>query len=255
MQNLLPRRCLTTSINVHTHKLSRPLSAPKKVKKEREEWGSLIPNTLSEMDADVSGQLTATQLRTFGQAKLTLDEKKKLRRSLSHAGIASFEETLSAASAPLTRSIATVFQMNIGLYCNQACSHCHVESSPKRKEMMDRDVVNQCLKIIENSPSITTVDITGGAPELNAEFRYLVEGVSALEKTIIDRCNLTVLEEPNQEDLPTFLAHHRVRVVASLPCYSSTNVDTQRGRGVFERSVRGLQRLNELGYVCLFLIF
>eukprot|EP00300_Choanocystis_sp_HF-7_P008796 c16119_g1_i3.p1 GENE.c16119_g1_i3~~c16119_g1_i3.p1 ORF type:complete len:274 (-),score=74.54 c16119_g1_i3:126-947(-) len=113
---------------------------------------------------------------------------------------------------------------------------------------MDKRTIDQCLKIVANSPSVTTVDITGGAPEFHPNFRYLVESATALGKTVIDRCNLTVLTEPGQEDLATFLAKHRVRVVASLPCYSSKNVNLQRGSGVFDRSIRALLELNELGY-------
>lgn len=155
-------------------------------------------------------------------------------------GIPDFYTFLEQKSLDLTRKPTTVFQMNIGIYCNQACNHCHVESSPRRTEMMSFEVAEQCLKVIRASPDISTVDITGGAPELNDQFRYLVEEVSKMGIEIIDRCNLTVLEEPGQEDLPEFLVKHKVRVVASLPCYSSKNVDTQRGKGVFGRSIRGV---------------
>ena len=180
---------------------------------------------------------------------MTLEEKKRLRRSLDDLQVPSFWEFIGEQGRQsLQRQASTVFQVNIGLYCNQACNHCHVESSPKRSETMSRETVDRCLHIIRNSPSITTLDITGGAPELNREFRYLVQQAHGLGIEIIDRCNLTVLEEPQQEDLSEFLAAHGVRIVASLPCYSAKNVNTQRGKGVFERSIRGLQRLNELGY-------
>lgn len=115
-----------------------------------------------------------------------------------------------AGVSPLVRSQAAILQLNIGLYCNQACTHCHVESSPKRTEMMDRATAERCIELLKASPSITTLDITGGAPELNSEFRYLVEAASELDVEIIDRCNLTVLVEPGQEYLAQFLADHKV---------------------------------------------
>jgi radical SAM/Cys-rich protein len=112
--------------------------------------------------------------------------------------------------SPLLRSNATILQLNIGLYCNQACTHCHVESSPKRTEMMDRRVASKCLDLLKASPNVTTLDLTGGAPELNSQFRYLVREAATLNVEIIDRCNLTVLVEPGQEDLAEFLAEHKV---------------------------------------------
>jgi radical SAM/Cys-rich protein len=114
------------------------------------------------------------------------------------------------------RGQATILQLNIGLYCNQACSHCHVESSPKRTEMMDRRTASRCLDLLKASPSIRTLDITGGAPELNSQFRYLIEEASATGVEIIDRCNLTVLVEPGQEDLADFLAQHKVRAGVNI---------------------------------------
>ena len=116
-----------------------------------------------------------------------------------------------AGVSPVVRAEATILQLNIGLYCNQACSHCHVESSPKRTEMMDRRTADRCLEVLRASPSVRTLDITGGAPELNSQFRYLVEQASQLGVEVIDRCNLTVLLEPGQEDLADFLAQHKVR--------------------------------------------
>jgi radical SAM/Cys-rich protein len=140
--------------------------------------------------------------------------------------------------------------MNIGLYCNQACGHCHVESSPLRQEMMTAETAAQCVKLLAATPSITTLDITGGAPELNDSFRFLVQMARQVrpDVVIIDRCNLTVLQEPGQEDLVEFLKEHKVQVIASMPCYSEANVDQQRGNGVFERSIAALLALNEAGY-------
>lgn len=152
------------------------------------------------------------------------------------------------------RKSPTLLQVNIGLYCNQACGHCHVESSPlKTEEQMTSETIVQILTLLKNTPSIKTLDITGGAPELNANFRMLVSMARDLRPTpqdleIIDRCNLTVLQEPGQVDLVAFLARQKVRVVASLPCYSPENVDKQRGSGVFDRSISALLAFNQMGY-------
>ena len=138
-------------------------------------------------------------------------------------------------------------QVNLGYLCNQQCLHCHVDSSPKRKENMSFSTVEKLLKLL-NTNKIKMLDLTGGAPEMNPNFRYLVKEARALGVHVIDRCNLTILEEPGQEDLAEFLAAHQVEVVASLPCYSEENVDKQRGKGVFNGSIHGLKKLNELGY-------
>jgi len=144
------------------------------------------------------------------------------------------------------RSVSSV-QVNIGYYCNQACLHCHVNAGPTRKEMMDHDTAEQVVSFLD-AADVSTLDITGGAPELHGEFRYLVEAARARGIHVIDRCNLTVLELPEMQGLAEFLADNQVEVVASLPCYSSENVDKQRGSGVFDASIKGLQRLNALGY-------
>ena len=148
----------------------------------------------------------------------------------------------------MPRRATEVLQLNVGLYCNQACSHCHVESSPKRKEVMSFEVAQRCVELMRNSPSLKSVDLTGGAPELCPQFRYLVESAVGLGLAVIDRCNLTALLEPGQEDTPEFLKDHGVHVIASLPCYSAKNVNLQRGSGVFQRSIEALNILNELGY-------
>ena len=147
----------------------------------------------------------------------------------------------------LTRRSVSTLQVNIGYYCNQACLHCHVNAGPTRKEMMDHETARQVVDFLD-AGAIGTLDITGGAPELHAEFRYLVTEARRRGIHVIDRCNLTVLELPEMEGLAEFLAENEVEVVASLPCYSSENVDKQRGSGVFDASIRGLQRLNALGY-------
>ena len=138
-------------------------------------------------------------------------------------------------------------QVNMGYKCNQACLHCHVNAGPTRTEMMARETVFEVMAFLESS-RIRTLDVTGGAPELNPHFRTLVVGARDLGVHVMDRCNLTVLEEPGHEDLAQFLADRSVEIVASLPCYLEDNVDRQRGKGVFEASVRALKRLNALGY-------
>lgn len=155
-----------------------------------------------------------------------------------------------AGLGPLQRTpFVGTMQVNIGKLCNLTCRHCHVESGPsKRRENMDEQTVQRCLTLLAASPSIHTVDITGGAPELNPHFRTLVRGARALGKTVIDRCNLVVMFERDQEDLPAFLAEHQVHVVASLPCYSEENTDGQRGKHVHMDSIEALRRLNALGY-------
>ncbi len=148
---------------------------------------------------------------------------------------------------PLRRHKLKTLQVNLTYRCNQTCVHCHVNAGPNRKEEMDRDMVDQVITYIANS-GVENLDLTGGAPELNRHFRYLVSAARALDVHVIDRCNLTILEEPEQQDLGQYLAAHDVEVIASLPCYLSENVDRQRGNGVFAASICGLQRLNRLGY-------
>ena len=148
---------------------------------------------------------------------------------------------------PLRRKTLTTLQVNLGYRCNQQCLHCHVNASPKRKEVMGRETIDRVLDFLRGA-GVTTLDLTGGAPELNPHFRDLVRAARSLGVQVTDRCNLTVLNEPGQEDLAEFLAEHRVDVVASLPCYLQENVDGQRGQGVFEGSIRALRRLNGLGY-------
>jgi radical SAM/Cys-rich protein len=161
----------------------------------------------------------------------------------------SFDGALAANNLPrLRRAAARVLQLNLTRRCNLACHHCHVESSPKRSEAMDARTVARALELLAASPEISLVDLTGGAPELHPSFRELVREARRLGRRVIDRCNLTVLDEPGQEDLGEFLARERVDVVASLPCYQEGNVDGQRGRGVFTRSIAALRALNQLGF-------
>jgi radical SAM/Cys-rich protein len=162
---------------------------------------------------------------------------------------ASFTEVLRRhRGIPLARRSTTTVQINVGKVCNQACHHCHVDAGPKRTESMSGGEIERILTLLSRSAEVRTVDITGGAPELNPGFRTLVRGARALGKAVIDRCNLTVLYEPSMSGLAEFLAAERVELVCSLPCYSSENVDQQRGKGVFDKSISALRWLNKLGY-------
>ncbi|MDD2739675.1 MAG: arsenosugar biosynthesis radical SAM protein ArsS [Methylomonas lenta] len=140
-----------------------------------------------------------------------------------------------------------ILQLNLGYLCNLSCVHCHVNAGPKRTEMMSRETIDQVLALAE-ATNIHTLDLTGGAPEMHADFRYLVRMARERGIEVIDRCNLTILEAPGYEDMADFLAAQQVQIVASLPCYLEDNVDKQRGKGVFKDSLAALQRLNRLGY-------
>ncbi len=147
----------------------------------------------------------------------------------------------------VVRKQIEVLQVNLGYRCNLQCLHCHVDASPKRAEMMERDVIDDIVRFLAQG-KIKTLDLTGGAPEMNVHFCYLIESARALGVHVIDRCNLTILEEPGYEVLANFLTENKVEIVASLPCYLEDNVDKQRGRGTFGASIRALQHLNALGY-------
>ncbi|MEO7151431.1 MAG: arsenosugar biosynthesis radical SAM (seleno)protein ArsS [Burkholderiaceae bacterium] len=147
----------------------------------------------------------------------------------------------------VSRQRPTTLQVNLGYRCNQSCLHCHVAASPQRTEAMDAETIELVLQVLA-ARKLQTLDLTGGAPELNANFRPLVRAARRLGVHVIDRCNLTILFEPGQEDLAEFLADEGVEVVASLPCYSLERVDRQRGEGVFDKSIAALQKLNALGY-------
>ncbi|MCA8990942.1 MAG: arsenosugar biosynthesis radical SAM protein ArsS [Planctomycetaceae bacterium] len=159
-----------------------------------------------------------------------------------------FHETLASHGLPDLRSgsIETL-QINVGKLCNQVCRHCHVDAGPDRREIMSRETLQHCLDVITRH-EIQTIDLTGGAPEMNPHFRWFVQELRKLGRRIIDRCNLTILSAQGFTDLPEFLAENSVEVVASLPCYLEENCDAQRGDGVFQKSIDGLRRLNELGY-------
>ena len=165
---------------------------------------------------------------------------------MSTPGLATHLER--AGLDPLRRGPVTTLQLNIGARCNLACHHCHVESGPKRTERMERPGAERILEVLAENPEVELLDITGGAPEMNPNFRFLVAGARKLGKRVIDRCNLTILFEPGQEETAAFLAEQQVEVVASLPCTARENVDAQRGKGVFGLSIEALHLLNGLGY-------
>ena len=148
---------------------------------------------------------------------------------------------------PVHRASLETLQVNLGYLCNLSCVHCHVNAGPHRTEQMDRETIDTLLALLDRA-AIHTLDLTGGAPELNPHFRYLVREARALDVHVIDRCNLTVLLEPGQEDLADFLAEQQVEICASLPCYVQENVEAQRGKGVYDASIQELQQLNALGY-------
>jgi len=163
----------------------------------------------------------------------------------TYLGVTPFREKLDL---PLTKKQITVLQINLGKRCNLACTHCHVEASPKREEELSPQVCNQIIELIYRSPQIKIVDLTGGAPEMNYGFKLIVEAARETGKQVIVRSNLTIYFAPGFEDLPEYFAKHQLRVVASLPCYLQDNVDKMRGKGVYDNSIRAVQWLNRLGY-------
>ncbi len=150
---------------------------------------------------------------------------------------------------PLMATAVSIFQVNVGKMCNQVCKHCHVDAGPDRKEIMTRDTMQLCLKALAANPSLHTVDLTGGAPEMNPDFRWFVEEIKKLDRHVIVRCNLTIIRANKKYyDLPAFYKKHAIEVVSSLPFYTADRTDRQRGSGVFEDSIAALKMLNEVGY-------
>ena len=169
-------------------------------------------------------------------------------RVLAEGSRRPFEQSLATSGlAPLRATGIEVLQVNVGKLCNQTCRHCHVDAGPERREVMSRETMALCLDVLARA-GVPTLDVTGGAPEMNPHFRWLVSEAHALGRHVIDRCNLTILLAPGFDDLPEFLAERRVEIVASLPCYLPQNTDAQRGEGVFEKSMTALRRLNAVGY-------
>ena len=156
-------------------------------------------------------------------------------------------EIIKTKFPQIKRDYLEILQINIGYKCNQTCSHCHVDAGPSRTEMMSDDIINLIPKVIKAN-KIKMLDITGGAPELHPKFKHLVQEVRKMNVEVMDRCNLTILTEAGHENLASFLASNKVQITASLPCYLKDNVDKQRGKGVFEKSILALQKLNSYGY-------
>lgn len=187
-------------------------------------------------------------LTLLGQQNPLASSAEQLKRLTEGSTYPPFEQQLQQAGLfPLHATGMTVFQINVGKLCNQTCRHCHVDAGPDRTESMSRETAELCIAALAQT-DIPTVDITGGAPELNPNFRWLVEQARALGRQVMDRCNLSVLLIPSQADLAEFLATHRVEVVASLPYYRASQTDAQRGEGIFEKSIKALRLLNQLGY-------
>ena len=187
----------------------------------------------------------STLADTFYQLKVLNGEEKV------EVDIPSFVSRIEGLGEfPLKPKSIEVFQLNIGKLCNQVCRHCHVDAGPdKVRENMSREDLETCLDIIRNTPSITTVDITGGAPELHPDFKWFVQECRKLGKKVMDRCNLTViLSNPKYHTLPEFFRENQVHIVSSLPYFSKNRTDSQRGDGVFEDSIKALEMLNEVGY-------
>jgi radical SAM/Cys-rich protein len=161
-----------------------------------------------------------------------------------------FEEKLRASNLfPLKPTQTEIFQINIGKMCNQTCKHCHVDAGPDRKEIMTKETMQQCLQVLKNNRQLKMVDLTGGAPEMNPDFRWFVEEIKKLNRHVIVRCNLTIiLANKKYYDLPDFYKQHQVEITSSLPFYRKDRTDSQRGNGVFENSIKALKLLNEVGY-------
>lgn len=188
------------------------------------------------------------ELTLVRQEKRFADPREQVRFLEHSPGIPSFPAVLNEAGVATLHAVALdVLQVNVGKVCNQTCRHCHVDAGPDRREAMSREVADACLRLLAQT-DIGTLDITGGAPEMNPQFRHLVTQARQLGRRVIDRCNLTILLANGYDDLAEFLASQRVEIVASLPCYLEENVDRQRGSRVFERSIEALRRLNALGY-------
>ncbi|MEM7162890.1 MAG: arsenosugar biosynthesis radical SAM (seleno)protein ArsS [Bacteroidota bacterium] len=179
----------------------------------------------------------------------SVDVQLKILSDTKSVGIPSFSQRLQDMDEfPLKPTSVEIFQVNVGKMCNQVCKHCHVDAGPDRKEIMTKETMKECLQALENS-TIQIVDLTGGAPEMNPNFRWFVEEIKALGKHVIVRCNLTIIvANQKYNDLPEFFRQHQVEVVSSLPYFSARRTDAQRGEGVFEQSIRALKMLNAVGY-------
>lgn len=193
--------------------------------------------------------MTVLKHKSLSAQDHKLSKSKTQMNILDKANVKHFTERMKEMDLfPLKPTGIDVFQINLGKMCNQVCTHCHVDAGPDRKEIMTKDSMLLCLDAIDKT-NCTTVDLTGGAPEMNPNFRWFVEELSKKGKHIIVRCNLTiVVANKKYNDLPEFFKKHKVEVVSSMPCYTESNTDAQRGDGVFNDSIKALQMLNKVGY-------
>lgn len=187
--------------------------------------------------------------KSLAAQKHELSETSRQLDLIDQSGLVRFENNLGASGLfPLMPLELDTFQINLGKMCNQVCNHCHVDAGPDRKEIMTLETMEQCLDALDRT-NCSTVDLTGGAPEMNPNFRWFVEQLTAKGKEIIVRCNLTIIvANKKYNDLPEFFKKHKVQVISSLPCYTADNTDSQRGNGVFEQSIQALKMLNKVGY-------
>jgi radical SAM/Cys-rich protein len=191
---------------------------------------------------------TMTRLTLVREGNRLADPAEQLSVLQPDSGQKPFAASLAESGLkPLRATGIDVLQANLGRLCNMTCTHCHVDAGPDRREIMTRETAEAVLRVLEQA-EVPTLDLTGGAPEMNPHFRWMVQRARQLERAVIDRCNLTILQAPGFEDLPEFLAEQQVEIVASLPCYLEENVDSQRGDQAFKRSIDVLRRLNRIGY-------
>jgi radical SAM/Cys-rich protein len=199
------------------------------------------------MSGEIKERKTSLKFRAHELA--SVDVQNRILSDAAGAGIPAFANSLEASGLFPLRTLPTeIFQINVGKMCNQVCKHCHVDAGPDRKEIMSRETMQQCLDALSKS-GIKAVDLTGGAPEMNPDFRWLVEELKKLDKHVIVRCNLTIiLAHEKYADLPEFFRKHQIEVISSLPYFAARRTDAQRGEGVFEKSIEALKLLNQMGY-------
>lgn len=182
------------------------------------------------------------------QKRLSADAQIELLNQSAATGTSFIQKMKEVGAFPLKPRSLEILQINVGYMCNMECTHCHVDSSPRRKEITPRHILEKCLEVIDSNPTIKTVDLTGGAPEMNPDFQWLIQELAKRDLETIVRSNLTILVEGKFKTYPAFLAEHKVTIISSLPCYTEENTDAQRGDGTFNRSIQALKILNELGY-------
>jgi radical SAM/Cys-rich protein len=182
------------------------------------------------------------------QKRLSANAQIELLNQSAATGTSFIQKMKEVGAFPLKPRSLEILQINVGYMCNMECSHCHVDSSPRRKEITPRHILEKCLEVIDSNPTIKTVDLTGGAPEMNPDFQWLIQELAKRDLETIVRSNLTILVEGKFKTYPAFLAENKVTIISSLPCYTEENTDAQRGDGTFNRSIQALKILNELGY-------